>query len=208
MRKGLLGYEALIKVISEYSFETVLDIGSGEGLHADYFERHNKKVTRVDLGDSIYFKKKPKQTIIKGNYLDIKFENQFDLIWVCHVLEHQLNVNFFLKKIKQDLKPNGVLCITVPPLKDRIVGGHLSLWNAGLLLYNLVLAGFNCEGARAKKYGYNISVILKNSDVELPNLEYDHGDINKLKHFFPKPLYNYSEDMKEGFMGNIKYLNW
>ena len=197
----VLGEEALEKVISEYFFNTVLDVGSGEGIHADYFERHHKKVTRIDFGNSFYFKKNKKQTIIEGDYLDIEFKNQFDLIWACHVLEHQLNVNFFLKKLKSDLKADGILCITVPPPKHEIVGGHLSLWNAGLLMYHLILAGFNCRYARVKKYDYNISIILSNSDVELPNLDYDIGDIRKLKKFFP-------HDIKHGYNGDIVEHNW
>ena len=75
--------------------------------------------------------------------------------------EHQVNPNLFLKKIFNDLKEGGVLAITVPPLKHEIVGGHVTLWNAGLTMYQLVLAGFNCKNISIKSYGYNISVVLK-----------------------------------------------
>ena len=110
-----------------------------------------------------------------------------------------------MKKLKSDLKPDGILCVTVPPPKHEIVGGHVSVWNAGLLMYRLVLAGFNCSNARIKKYGYNISLILPNSpstlDSGLPDLHYDTGDIDKLKNFFPL-------NTKEGFNGDITELNW
>ena len=195
------GSEALVKITKEYDFQTVLDIGSGAGTHADFLESHGKKVTRLDFGKSVYFKKNPNQKIIQGNYLHQEFGEKFDLIWACHVLEHQININKFLKKIKSDLQENGILCITVPPLKHEIVGGHVSLWNAGLLMYNLVLAGFSCRHARIKSYGYNISIIIKNSSINIPTLDYDYGDINRLKEFFP-------ENLQEGFDGNITRLNW
>src|SRR5690606_36120022 len=80
----------------------------------------------------------------------------------------------------------GVLALTVPPLKSRIVGGHVSLWNAGLLLYNLVLAGFDCSRARILQYGYNISVILTKTPAELPrDLSFDRGDLRRLRPFLP-----------------------
>ncbi len=195
------GSEALVKITKEYDFQTVLDIGSGAGTHADFLESRGKKVTRLDFGKSVYFKKNPNQKIIQGNYLHQEFGEKFDLIWACHVLEHQININKFLKKIKLDLQENGILCITVPPLKHEIVGGHVSLWNAGLLMYNLVLAGFSCRHARIKSYGYNISIIIKNSSINIPTLDYDYGDINRLKEFFP-------ENLQEGFDGNITRLNW
>ena len=116
-------------------------------------------------------------------------------------MEHQLNVNHFLKKIFSCLKDDGILAITVPPLKEEIVGGHVSLWNAGLLLYNLILAGFNCKDASVKSYGYNISVIVKKKKAKLPNLKFDNGDIRDLAEFFPF-------NATEGFDGQIQEWNW
>ena len=198
---NLFGSEALVKVSDEYEFDSVLDIGSGAGHHAEFLEGKGHSVTRLDFGESVYFNQNPKQKIVRGNYQDIEFDEKFDLIWACHVLEHQLNINLFLKKIKSDLRRDGLLCVTVPPLKHQIVGGHVTLWNAGLLMYYLILAGFNCREARIKSYGYNISVILKNSSITIPQLDYDYGDIKKLKEFFP-------EGLDEGFHGDIKELNW
>ena len=108
----------------------------------------------------------------------------------------------FLKKIFNDLKEGGILAITVPPLKHEIVGGHVTLWNAGLLLYQLVLAGFNCKEVSVKSYGYNISVVLKKQSIlNYPELSYDKGDIEKLHAFFPKGFY-------EPFNGDVRILNW
>ena len=66
-----------------------------------------------------------------------------------------------------DLKDKVLLAITVPPLKHSIVGGHINLYNAGILLYNLILAEFNCRDARIKQYGYNITIILEKEIIKL-----------------------------------------
>jgi hypothetical protein len=68
-------------------------------------------------------------------------------------------------------------------------------------MYNLILAGFDCSNARIKKYGYNISLILRKEKITLPKLSYDYGDIGRLQQFFP-------DGCGEGFDGDISELNW
>ena len=105
-------------------------------------------------------------------------------------------------KVKSLLIDNGILIITVPPLKHNIVGGHVTLWNMGLLLYNLVLAGFDCSQAKCKKYGYNISVIVRNRTTNLPSdLHMDCGDLEKLSNYFPC-------EFGQNIDGNMVSINW
>lgn len=85
-----------------------------------------------------------------------------------------------------DLKDDGIAALTVPPLKHEIVGGHVNLYNAGLLLYQMILAGFDCRNASIHTYDYNISIIVrKDRYVDLSGLTFDSGDINYLKQYFP-----------------------
>ena len=163
---------------------TILDIGCGDGGHAGGFRRCYD-VTTVDLTHEADFRK---------SYLDVIFCKPFDCIWASHVLEHQRNPGWFLDKCRNDLKDGGLLAVTVPPRKDAIVGGHVTLWNPGLLLYNLILAGFDCKNATVMMYGYNISVITEKQQIDLPDLKMDSGDIESLAEFFPM-------DVKEGFDG-------
>lgn len=179
--------------LNKKAFNTVLDIGCGHGRHSAIFESHGKTVTATDIAP--FYNKS-----IQGKYLDLEFEPH-DLTWVSHVLEHQLDVNTFLKKVRKETKIGGYTCITVPPLKHNIVGGHVSLWNAGLLLYNLVLAGFNCKNANIKVYGYNITVIATAEEFSIPKLNYDGGDITLLKPWLP-------DFCEEGFDGIINEWNW
>jgi len=191
----MFGDEAARKLVKDYSFNTLLDIGSGPKSAAySLFTDNGKTVTRQDINPDY-------QPDLLGDFNNLATDKLYDCVWCSHVLEHQLNVNHFLTKIFHTLKEGGVLAITVPPRKDEIVGGHVTLWNAGLLLYNLILVGFDCKNAAVKSYGYNISVIVEKKTAILPNLNYDTGDINALNEFFPLGVF-------EGFDGNIQELNW
>ena len=206
----LFAAEALQKLLDEFEFETVLDIGCGAGEQAEVFMTHGKKVTALDYGESVYFRKNSGR--LRTIIADINthpFSEQFDCVWCSHVLEHQLNPHLFLTKVRSLVKDGGLLCITVPPLKHEIVGGHLTLWNAGLLLYHLVLAGFDCRDAKVKSYGYNISVILRKREINaLGTIEYDSGDIRKIREFLPAQLPFRPGGQDDPFDGRIGSLNW
>lgn len=206
------GYDALQFILRNYAFESVLDIGCGNGIHSDIFMHHGKKVTAIDYGESIYFKKNKHNTNFKtiiDDFNTFLFEEQYDCVWCCHVLEHQENTGDFLKKLNSILKEGGILAITVPPLKDTIVGGHVSLWNAGLLLYRLVLAGFDCAEASVKTYGYNISVVVKKRSINVRHLlTYDCGDLKAIVKYLPRNLNYLSNPDDMPFEGTIQELNW
>lgn len=185
--------EALRKVLG-MEFQSVLDIGSGKGDHAQLFREAGKTVTTCSLV--------PPADFVGFDYLDLSFGGEtFDCIWASHVLEHQPNVNQFLQKCFSDLADNGILAITVPPAKDQIVGGHLTIWNEGLLLYNLVMAGFDCSQAAVKRYGYNISVIVRKKARGPVDMIMDNGDIDRLARYFPNRA-------REGFDGCLGAINW
>lgn len=212
---GLAG-AAMEKLIKEFDFETIVDIGAGAQLHSKLLSKHGKKVTAVDLGTSEYHRQKDPEvdgqiTEILGDINEIDFPTRYDCVWASHVLEHQSNVSLFLGKIASILKEGGVLAITVPPLKHEIVGGHVSVWNAGLLLYRLVLAGLDCRDASVLAYGYNISVIVRKHtirDMQSLGLEFDCGDIRKIRPFLPDGLHFNSNALDDPFDGNIERLNW
>jgi SAM-dependent methyltransferase len=187
--------EKLNEVLPKNSL--VLDVGSGQKeKHAELIRQAGHTVETVDFYDNNTY---------TGDYNSLEIKKVYDGIWCAHCLEHQLNVQSFLKKIKSNLKEGGWLAITVPPLKHQIVSGHLSLWNPGLLLYNLIIAGFNCEDAKVKTYDYNVSVVVKNKSFELPQLTYNHGDLITLYDYFPKQL---ERNNKGFFDGQIKEMNW
>ena len=157
---------------------------------------NDKIVDICDYGNSVYYDKRSIDIDSKirnkyiGDFNTININQSYDAIWCSHILEHQLNVNIFLQKIHSLLNEGGYLSIIVPPRKPFIVGGHVSIWNAGLVLYNLILAGFDCsEECYIKQYDYNIGIIIKKKTItNMPeNLSMDKGDIELLSTYFPFP---------------------
>jgi SAM-dependent methyltransferase len=184
---------AAFHLLQGFDLGQILDIGSGDGAQAQEFRRRGWQVTTISLVEP---------ADIVGDYLETSFPYRFGTIWASHVLEHQVNPGRFLAKVRDDLREDGILAVTVPPRKDQIVGGHVTLWNAGLLLYHLVLAGFDCSDAKVRSEGYDVSVVVRHRPAKLPDdLVQDAGDIERLAHLFPMPV-------RQGFDGNITELNW
>jgi SAM-dependent methyltransferase len=171
----------------------VLDIGSFEGTATRALIEHGHTVTAFDW--TIDKRMWPEDYELEADY--------FDGVWASHVLEHQRNVGSFLDAIYTVLKPDGLLGVVVPPLKHEIVGGHLTLWNAGLLLYNLIRARFDCRSAMVKTAGYNVAVLVRKSPALFNRaaLVECKGDIEVLAPWFPMPV-------MQGFDGRIDSLNW
>jgi SAM-dependent methyltransferase len=193
---------AIQALLDCYDFTTVLDIGCGSGEHTQLFLAHGKDVTAIDYGASVYFERKPPGLqVVLGDFNTLELGKTYDCVWASHVLEHQPDVHRFLRKVHSASRDGGIVAITVPPLKHQIVGGHLSLWNAGLLLYHMVFAGFDCRQASILRYGYNISLIVKKESFAVPPLVFDKGDIDRLSQWLPPGC-------REGFNGDIARLNW
>lgn len=198
------GQYGLHKLIKDYDFKNVLDVGSGSGEHAAILHKHNKDVTALDFGVSLYANEgidESSWTKITGNFYDFEFPEKFDCIWASHVLEHQSDPGVFIRRCRELVKEDGYIAITVPPLKHIIVGGHLTLWNAGLLLYQLVFNGIDCKDAAILTYDYNITIIVQNKARAEMHLDWDYGDIKRLKPYFP-------DFIDEPFEGQINRWNW
>tara|TARA_R110001592_G_scaffold335501_4_gene620339 strand:+ start:265 stop:1098 length:834 start_codon:yes stop_codon:yes gene_type:complete len=172
--KPLRSKDVLIELLTKYNFKTVLDVGSGRLSHNGVFKELNKEVHECDMNykGATYF----------GNFLEIESEipdNYYDCIWCSHTLEHQVNPGTFLSLLKKKLKEGGILALTVPPMKHYIVGGHANHWTPGMLLYNLVVAGFDCSksitwapspdkfnGSVESISPYDISVLVPKKDIK------------------------------------------
>jgi SAM-dependent methyltransferase len=185
---GLFAREALERLLEYPDAKRILDIGSGQGLQAEVMRASGRDVTTLSLVP-------PADYLI--DYMSFRPDTPFDAIWASHVLEHQPDVGAFLRKCFADLRDDGLLAVTVPPLKHELVGGHVALFNQGTLVYNLILAGFDCSEARVSptyanapgQPAYNISVIVRKKAAELPEgLTCDRGDIERLAKFFPAPV--------------------
>ena len=201
-KKLKLSQQCLYKLLNDFEFETILDVGAGSCEHAELMEEYGKNVTALDLGKSIYYKdKKNNLKVLRKNFFDYEPKNKFDALWASPIFEHQPECGLFSRKISKIVKPNGLIAITVPPPTTMILGGHLNSFNAGYLMYHLVINGINCKNCSILRDGYNVSTIVRNVSISPKDLSMDNGDIDRLRLFFPKFV-------KEPFNGNIRKWNW
>ena len=78
-----------------------------------------------------------------------------------------------------------------------------------MLLYHLVLAGFDCSDAIVKTYGYNVSVILRKRTINVePFITFDGPDIGKIQKYLPAELCFKKTSYDVQFNGNIESINW
>jgi SAM-dependent methyltransferase len=178
------GLHAIMRLVEEYDFDTVLDIGSGGGEQSRFFRHFGREVFSINLTGSADY---------VGDFTQMALDRQFDVVWCSHVLEHQRNVGVFLEKVFAAVRDDGILALTVPcHPRERLIDGHLTSWNAGLLCYNLILAGFDCRDARILQT-YELSLITRKKRALLmengrPVAPTMTTSLEKLAQFFPFPV--------------------
>ena len=207
--RGILANECLYKLLNDYEFKTILDVGAGPGKQADIFLSSGKHVTAIDRSNSDYFKRNINTNnleIVGNDYVNHSFNKKFECIWCSHTLEHVSNPNIFLTKLFDDLMEGGILAITVPSEYHRVESGHVNIYSAGHLLYQLITAGFDCSDASVKTYGYNISIIVRKKSIVDGSQEL----IKNLSKYFPKStkFLNVHNGSDYHFKAKIKELNW
>lgn len=202
--ESLRAGRAAKRLLSDPKITSVLDIGAGAGTHARLFAAAGKEVVAVDHQPLDIEGVTCEQASFEDYMMESVGQCWFDAIFCAHVLEHVLDPHRFLTGCLELLEPGGKIFVTVPPMKPQVVGGHVNLFNEGLLLYRLILAGFDCRDAEVGVYGYNITVVASKppEPIQLPDdLHMDCGDIEKLAHLFPVPV-------AQGFDGRLGNINW
>lgn len=188
-----VAFEALHCLLSDYDFDTLLDVGSGRGEHARAFRFMGRDVTTLD---PVF------DADIKEDFLTADLP-QFDVVWCSHVLEHQRDIGRFIDKMITCCKPNGLICISVPPeINPHFLLCHPNQFSVGLLLYHLILAGVDCRNVRALTYGYNVSVIVPNVKNGLPRQSWAHE--MECAEFFPTEITRHNNQL----FGPLRSLNW
>lgn len=160
--RDMLARDAIDKLLAEYEFDSVLDVGAGRGDQSKIFVQCGKAVTAILAYDNIMDEAlREKIDFVYGDYLVHKFPNKFDLIWASHILEHQRNIGAFLEKAWADLNDEGILAISVPPAELLSGGGHVNYFSEPYLIYHCLINGFDLSDVRIKRYGYNLSLICR-----------------------------------------------
>ncbi|MBL1209985.1 class I SAM-dependent methyltransferase [Geminocystis sp. GBBB08] len=203
--KLLYSHLGLAKLITDYEFNDVLDIGSRNGTSARLFSFLGKNVTTIEMSADF-------EADYVGDYLDVSFPQKFDAIWCSHVLEHQRNIGTFLDKIYQDLKEDGILAVTVPSSLCPLMIGHPNIFTPLHLVYHLILAGFDCRNVRIKYYDWQFTILLQKKSngiksISLASTHYPDSTsialVEDLLNYFPLKI------PKNGHIwGEIESLNW
>lgn len=108
--------EQFYNLMSEYALETkcVLEVGCGTGEFLAYLEKHGIQVSGVEFADSSQVVKF-KGMLYAGRIEEVSLpENEFDAIFLLNVLEHLIDPQEVLKKIRTTLKERGILILRHP----------------------------------------------------------------------------------------------
>ncbi|MGB1235301.1 MAG: class I SAM-dependent methyltransferase [Planktomarina sp.] len=202
------GQEDIARQALTHDFQSVLDVGAGNLCASAAFVRAGKTVSATVNNSAHYDVHALRDDITFHENVQIenfKLPGQtFDAVWCAHVVEHTMNPGLAIQSMRDLLNDDGVLFLSVPPFKDQVVGGHLSVgWNLGILIYFLLMSGFDVKNGSFVWHGYNVTAFVRKAPKQKFNVMGDAGDIEKLRPYFPDAL-----NAKQGFEGRIENINW
>ena len=96
---------------------TILEIGVGAGQSILWFENEGFQVTGIEPDGrnvSMINRVLKRGRVVESSVEEFSSDKVFDVIWMSHVLEHLIEPGDFIKKIKNNLKKNGIFFIEVP----------------------------------------------------------------------------------------------
>lgn len=106
-----------LKLFCTNKKERALDIGCGTGFNAAILENFASEVSGLDFSDTaleLARKLSPRIILIKGDFLEFKPAQKYNIITLLDVLEHIEDDAAALRRIEDILEPGGVALITVP----------------------------------------------------------------------------------------------
>lgn len=114
-------YNMVKKHVSGKS-KKLLDIGCAKGDFMLFFSKKGFDVRGIEPDKNntkIVNKLFKKEVCINGLVEKVKIMEKFDVIYLCHVFEHLIRPDLFLKKIKNNLNKDGVIFLEVPNCENK-----------------------------------------------------------------------------------------
>lgn len=94
---------------------SILEIGCGTGQYYDAWKSLNVEWTGLEVNkEMLEFCKSKEIPVEATNIMNTKLGKKFDVVFLSQVLEHIIEPNLFLKKIKENMTDNAILHIDVP----------------------------------------------------------------------------------------------
>lgn len=168
------------------------------------FERKRHKAGRKEIFDLVAFDEfstvatdnRSSLLEFKGVSLSEAEASSCDVV-ILSELHRQRNVGSYLDHAFSLLRVDGVCIVLCPAYSNSVGSGNTSsLWNAGYIIYNLILAGFDCKKSKVSTFENEIQLSAYKSDRVRKGVS-----IGDVADFFPMEVYQH-------FNGNIKELNW
>lgn len=151
--------------------KSVLDLGCGEGLQAEWFLENGFDVLATDLKEpsrDVPFVTADVELLYIKDEFDGTDESQlFDFVWSHHVLEHIFDPFSAICEVHRVLKPSGWFVCVVPDIDRVISNGHIHNYSVPLMLYHLAACGFDCSRAwyRQRRSHCDFVVPVANDDA-------------------------------------------
>ena len=160
--------ECLEYFINTFKFKEVMDVGCGSMPYSDLFLSKNIDYNGIDIRSDIHG-----DMYTCGNFMNYPFSKQYNAVISSHVVEHVPNTEQFLNIIRQITVDNGNVCIIFPKPKPNVVGGHVHIFNPGIMLYNLTRIGIDCSDWKCvvKDYSFAVMGTMKKTNPILPQIQ-------------------------------------
>lgn len=119
----------------------VLDLGSGAGQTLSLFKQFGWECCGVDSSPhAVEPARRQGLTVHLGQLAEARFPNEhFDLVWICHTLEHLHDPRATLQEVRRILKPAGTVCLEIPLAEGalpRLFGPYNLQWECPRHLYH------------------------------------------------------------------------
>lgn len=176
--------------------QSILDIGSGEGLNLKFLGREfpNAKQYAIEPSQEsqLLLKKSGVDVISESVDTDwnVEYTGKFDIIVMRHVLEHFMNPLEAMKKVRNALSPSGILYLAVPnnlnPTRELETNWfrnvHTYYFNKYSLENLMKLSGFKVQSLNeGDEYNRGeVYLVASCSNVEQPTFSQKHFETQSL----------------------------
>jgi SAM-dependent methyltransferase len=94
--------------------DRVLDVGCGQGLGLEEFKRLGLRPVGVTIGPDYEICRQKGFEVLEMDQNFLAFDEEFDLLWCRHVLEHSIAPFFTLSEYRRLTKLQGLVYVEVP----------------------------------------------------------------------------------------------